>query len=122
MSFSVLQLTLLLTGVATCLALVLFLFPRQMLAFGFAIRSPQPIIVLMARHWGLLVFLVGALLVYAAFEPAIRVPTLLVAGVEKTVFASLIFLGPTTRTSRIAPAAAVDAVFALLYLICLLAQ
>jgi len=38
-----------------------------------------------ARHWGLLIFLVGALLIYAAFHPWVRGPAMVVAVIEKAV-------------------------------------
>jgi hypothetical protein len=46
------------------------------------IETTEPGIPLLVRHWGLLLFLVGALLVYSAFAPAIRVPVMIIAIVE----------------------------------------
>ena len=49
--------------------------------FGQSLSDSLGLIV--ARHWALLIFLVGGLLVYAAYRPEIRVPALIVAVVEK---------------------------------------
>jgi hypothetical protein len=62
-------------------------------------------ILLLVRHWGLLLFLVGALLVYSALAPAIRVPVLMLAIAEKLVISAQILLGMNPKT-RLATAAA----------------
>jgi hypothetical protein len=38
---------------------------------------------LVTRHWGLLLSLLGALLVYAAFKPGLRVSVMVVGGTSK---------------------------------------
>ena len=65
---------LLITGLATAGALALFLAPVPMLRMLFGQAPSDALSLLIARHWGLLVCLVGALLVYAAYHPEIRVP------------------------------------------------
>lgn len=70
------------TGLATALALVQCVAPRRMLRFAFGFGTPQPVTLLMASHWGLLVFLVGALLVYAAFQPSVRGPSMVIGTVD----------------------------------------
>ena len=60
-------------------AIALFLLPQPGLKLLLEIETTEPGILLLVRHWGLLLFLVGALLVYSAFAPAIRVPVLIVA-------------------------------------------
>jgi hypothetical protein len=47
------------------------------------IETTELAILSLVRHWGLLLFLVGALLVYSAYTPAIRVPIPIVAITEK---------------------------------------
>jgi len=44
------------TGLATALAIVLCVAPRRILRFAFGLETPQPVTLLMASHWGLLVF------------------------------------------------------------------
>jgi hypothetical protein len=42
------------------------------------------------RNWGALIALVGAMLIYGAFEPSVRPLVLTVAGLSKVVFISLV--------------------------------
>ena len=110
---------LLLTGLATSGALVMVLAPNRTLKILFGPISCDTTSLLIARHWGLLIFLVGALLVYAASHAEIRRPALIIAGVEKAVFASSIFLSPLRQYRMAFVAAVADASMAALYLITL---
>jgi len=106
---------LIVTGLATALTIVQCLAPRRMLRFAFGFETPNPIALLIASHWGLLIFLIGALLVYAAFQPSVRVPAMVIAAVEKLFFAGLVFCGDTPRTGRLKALAGTDAGIAVLY-------
>ena len=68
------ELILLLTGVATTGALVLFLAPATILKMLFGQAPTDALSLLIARHWGLLVCLVGGLLIYATYHSEVRVP------------------------------------------------
>ena len=109
------QLILLASGIATMGAFLIFLAPHLALKHAFNSESCDGATVLLARHWGLLIFLVGALLVYSAYNPAVRDPVLVIAGLEKTVFSLLVFFGPATRTPIATALAIGDASFVLLY-------
>src|SRR6266851_8342491 len=85
---------LLITGLATAGALVLFLAPVTMMTMLFGQAPADTLGLLIARHWGLLVGLVGALLIYAAYHAEIRVPTLIVAIVEKVAIALGLVFSP----------------------------
>ncbi|HXJ96661.1 MAG TPA: hypothetical protein VMT20_27800 [Terriglobia bacterium] len=91
--------------------------PRQALKLVFGVETPQNVALLLTRHWGLLIFLVGALLTFAAYHPGIQVPAMAIAGLEKIAFAGLVFLGPLKRTTVATLAAAVDAGFAVLFVL-----
>jgi hypothetical protein len=91
------ELVLLLTGLATAGALVLFLSPVTMMRLLFGQAPSDALGILIVRHWGLLVGLVGALLVYAAYHAEIRVPTLIVAVAEEAAFALGVFFSPFRR-------------------------
>jgi hypothetical protein len=71
--------------------------------------------VFFVRHWGVLIFVVGALLVYSAGVPAVRTPVLIAAAVEKFALGLLIFLGPMRRRSVMTAAVIGDGLFAVLY-------
>jgi hypothetical protein len=104
------------TGLVTALAIGLFVAPRRMLKFAFGLEAPQPVTILMARHWGLLIFLIGVLLVYAAFHPGVRAPAMIIGAVEKLIFAGLVFLGDMPKNAGVKPMAVMDSGIAVLYL------
>lgn len=104
------------TGLATALAIVLCVAPRRMLRLAFGFETPQPATLLMASHWGLLIFLIGALLVYAAFHPCVRVPSMVIGTVEKLFFAGLIFFGNMPITAPAKALAVGDTGIAVIFL------
>ena len=114
------ELILLLTGLATAVALVLFLAPVTMMKLLFGQAPSDALSLLIARHWGLLVCLVGALLIHAAYHAEIRVPTLIVAIVEKAAFALGMLISPFRRRPSVLVMALADAGMAVVYLIYLI--
>ncbi len=114
------EMILLITGLATAGALALFLAPVPMMKMLFGQAPADALSLLIARHWGLLVGLVGALLVYAAYHAEIRVPTLIVAIVEKAAFALGMLLSPLRRRPTVLVMALADAGMAAVYLIYLI--
>jgi hypothetical protein len=110
------ELILVITGLATAGALVLFLAPDMMMKVLFGQAPADALGRLIARHWGLLVFLVGALLVYAAYHADTRVPTLIIAIGEKAAFALGVFLSPFRQRPTMFIMALADAGMATLYL------
>ena len=111
---------LLITGLATAGALVLFLAPVTMMKMVFGQAPADALSLLIARHWGLLVCLVGALLIYAAYHAEIRVPTLIVAIVEKAAIALGMLLSPLCRRPTVLVMALADAGMAAVYLVYLI--
>ena len=71
----------------------------------------------LARHWGLLIFLIGILLINAAFQPAVRDPVMVVAIVEKFALGAGVF-GTSLRKYPVAVAiSAGDSIIALIYVL-----
>jgi hypothetical protein len=84
------------------------------LLFG---QAPSDLLsLLIIRHWGLLVCLVGALLICSANHAEIRVPALIVAVVEKAVLAIGVFVSPFRRRPAVIVVATADAGMAAVYL------
>ncbi len=110
---------LIITGLATAGALALVIAPVPMMKLIFAQAPADPLGRKIARHWALLIFLVGALIVYAAYHPKIRVPTLIVAVVEKTAFAVCMLTSPLRRRPAVMVLALADAAMAALYVMIL---
>ncbi len=110
---------LLVTGILTAGAGVGLIFPRQLLEIFLGDRTNAPTTLLIVRHWGLLVGLVGGLLIYAAYHVEIRVPVMIVAAAEKLVLGGLVIASPLrTRLLTMAIVCA-DAIMALLYVLVL---
>jgi hypothetical protein len=108
---------LIVTGALTATMLVQFVAPSWMVHHTYGeVLSGRASIVL-ARHWGLLLFCVGALLVYSAFYPEIRGPAVLFALVEKAGFVACV-LGTSLRQRPITCLmAAGDALMVLIYVL-----
>jgi hypothetical protein len=114
------ELILLLTGLATAGALVMFLSPVAMMRLLFGQAPADALGLLIARHWGLLVGLVGALLIYAAYHAEVRAPTLIIAIGEKAAFALGVLLSPLRRRPTVLVMALADAGMAAVYSIYLI--
>ena len=107
---------LIISGLLTAGAgVVALLFPHFQLRSTFGVENPAGIAVFFVRHWGALIFVVGYLIIYSAFAPAIRVPVLIAAAIEKFAVGWLVFFGPIKRTSGMTTIAVGDGVFAILY-------
>ena len=103
------------SGVITAGAgLAAFLFPHLFLRLGFRVESPISSLVFFVRHWGVLIFVVGALIVYSAYAPTTRAPVLVAAAIEKFAIGLLTFFGPVRRTTAMTAIAVGDGGFAIL--------
>jgi hypothetical protein len=111
------ELILIVTGAFTAIAILQFIAPAPVLRAIFGAAPTDEIGLAVARHWGLLTFLVGALLIYAAFHPSVRGPAMVVAVIEKAVL-GLGVLGTSLRTHPAAAAAAAgDSLIAPIYVL-----
>jgi hypothetical protein len=90
------------------------LFPHLFSWIAFGVHC-EPSSEFFVRHWGLLIFLIGTLIVYSAYVPAVRTPVLAAAAIEKFAIGLLIFLAPMKRTSAMTAIAIGDGIFAILY-------
>jgi len=107
---------LIVTGTVTAIAVILFVAPLRILRMISGATPTDAISVALARHWGLLIFCVGVLLIYAAFQPAVRVPAMIFAATEKVALGTGV-LGTSLRRYAVAAAiAAGDSLFALVYI------
>jgi hypothetical protein len=106
---------LVITGLATAGALGVFLAPAAMTRLLFGQAPSDALGLLITRHWGLLVGLVGFLLVYAAYHAEVRVPAMLVAIAEKAVFVLGVLFSPFRRRPAALVMALADAGMAAVY-------
>jgi hypothetical protein len=108
-------LILLVSGIVTAGCIVVFFAPGAAVRIIFGSTISENLTVLVVRHWGLLVFLMGALIVYAAYHPASRVPILVAACVEKAILIALFAIGGVRWTPGMRVIAVVDGLFTVLY-------
>jgi hypothetical protein len=111
------EIILIVTGATTAMALAQFIAPASVSRIIYGAAPTEVVGIALVRHWGLLVFLVGVLLIYAAFHPALREPVTIVAAVEKIAFGLGIF-GTSLRRHPIAAGIAVgDILIPLVYVL-----
>ena len=116
MSASSIEWILVVSGIITAIGgLGAFLSPGLLLRSGFGVGSPDASALFLARHWGVLIFVIGALIVHVAYADAVRAPILIAAAVEKFAIGALVFFGPLQRTAAMTAIAVVDGIFALFY-------
>ncbi|NQZ51521.1 MAG: hypothetical protein HRT95_15520 [Moritella sp.] len=79
-------------GLLTCSMIFAVFAPQAALIsmFGEAISDPLGEVVV--RSWGFLIFLMGVLLIYGAFKPVYRNLSLVIVGISKIAFISLILI------------------------------
>ena len=111
---------LIVTGTLTASMLAQFLAPRWILRHAFGEVTSGAVSIVLARHWGLLLFCVGALLIYAGFHPAVRDPALVLASIEKAGFVACVFGSSLRRRPAVAAMAIGDGVMVLVYVLYLL--
>ena len=106
------------SGLITALGgLIALLSPQFNLRSTYGVDNPASIAVFLMRHWGMLVLAVGCLIVYCAYNPAIRAPVLAAASAEKFAIGLLVFFGPVKRTKGMTVTAIGDGIFAILYVV-----
>jgi|SRR6516165_121446 hypothetical protein len=111
------ELILIVTGALTAIALLQFIAPASVLRMIYGEAPTDQVGLAVARHWGLLIFLVGALLVYAGFHPSVRGPAMVIAVIEKVALGLGIFGTPLRTRPAAAAIAAGDLLIALIYVL-----
>jgi hypothetical protein len=77
-------------GALTCTMVYAAIAPRAALQSTFGETLDGPLAELIVRNWAILITLVGAMLIYGAFNPAVRPLALAVALVSKLAFVALV--------------------------------
>jgi hypothetical protein len=104
------------SGVLTCTMLYAAFLPSAALQSTFGEEISGPAAEIVVRNWGVLIFLMGALLVQGAFNPALRRTALVAAGVSKAAFIALVLAdGSRFLSQGAAVPVAVDAVMVVLF-------
>ncbi|HEY8025270.1 MAG TPA: hypothetical protein VIF60_11925 [Burkholderiaceae bacterium] len=93
------------TGAVTALVVLQFFFPAKILQLLSKVTITDEAGLFYARHWGLLAFSIGALLIYAADHAEARAPIMLFAAIEKAGLVAIVVLHakrPYTKGMRLA--------------------
>jgi uncharacterized membrane protein len=77
-------------GLLTCTMFYAAVAPQAALQSTFGASLEGPVAEVVVRNWGVLIGLMGAMLVYGAFDATARPLVLIVAGLSKIVFIALI--------------------------------
>jgi hypothetical protein len=90
--------------------------PQAALRSTFGDSLEGPLAEIVVRNWGALIALVGAMLIYGAFRPQVRTLVLVVAGLSKIIFISLILIHGTQYLGKAGIAVVVDSVMVVLFI------
>lgn len=103
------------SGALTMLPIVMFFFPWGM--FGvLGINVGSGVGVAFVKHWGLMAFCFGALLIYAAHHVEARRPILIAVGIEKMGLCVIVLAGwGDAFMDALRPAALVDGIIVVLF-------
>ena len=113
----------LVSGALTCTMLYATVAPQAALQGTFGASLQGPVAEIVVRNWGMLIGLMGAMLIYGAFNVAARPLVLTVAGLSKATFIVLVLLlGRPFLGQQAGIAVAIDGVQVLLFLGYLLAK
>ena len=80
----------LVAGALTCTMAYAAVAPQAALLSTFGETLEGPLAEIVVRNWGVLITLVGAMLIYGAFNAQVRTLVLIVAGASKLVFIALV--------------------------------
>ena len=95
-------------GVITCTTFFAVIAPQDALLNMFGSNLTEPLANLLVRSWGFLVFIMGALLIYGAFNEETRLLCIITAGVSKVGFLLLIMIFGTNCIETLWVTAAFD--------------
>lgn len=113
----------LVSGALTCTMAYAAVAPRAALMSTFGETLDGPLAEIVVRNWGVLITLVGAMLIYGAFDPKVRSLTLAVAGASKLAFITLVLAqGGRYLGHQAGIAIAVDALWVVLFALYLLGR
>lgn len=108
---------LLVSGGLTCTMLYAAIAPQAALKSTFGETLSGPLADVIVRNWGALIAVVGAMLIYGAFDPPSRPPILTIAALGKLAFIGLVVShGGRYLSQQAGVAVVVDSVMVVLFL------
>jgi Mg2+/citrate symporter len=80
----------LVSGLLTCTMFLALFSPQASLKSNFAETIEGPVEEIIVRNWGALIGMIGIMLIYGAFNASVRKFVLVIAGITKIIFISLV--------------------------------
>ncbi len=106
----------LVSGALTCTMVYAAIAPQTALLSMFGETLDSPLAHIVVRNWGVLITLMGAMLIYGAFTPAVRPLALIIAGASKLIFVALVLShGGRYLSHQAGIAVAIDFVWVVLF-------
>jgi hypothetical protein len=99
---------LIVSGLGTCSVVSMALAPSFAMRSFFGVVEQGPVVNLIARSWGVMVFCAGLMMVYAAYHAEARLPILLYAIAGKMSFVAMVAATPVFRRQMAAILALLD--------------
>jgi len=110
---------LLVTGAVTALAGLGTFVPSVFVDVLVGLKTTDATTLAIARHWSVLLGLVGGLLIYGAYHPEVQVPVMLVGAAEKLALGVIAIASPLRKRRLTMAAVGADVIMAILYIILL---
>lgn len=79
-------------GLLTCSMIFAVFAPQAALISMFGEALTEPLAQVVVRSWGFLIFLMGVLLIYGAFEPVYRNLCLVIVSLSKVAFIAILLI------------------------------
>ena len=111
------QIVLFVTGGITASMLLQYLAPARMLRVGNQLQVEDPVALFFARAAGLAIGLQGALLIWAAVDPTLRIPVVTIVAIGKAGFIATVLMQPESISKGYRLTVAFDAACVLIYLL-----
>jgi len=112
----------LVSGVLTCTMIFAAIAPQAALRSTFGAALEGPLAEIIVRNWGALIALIGAMLIYGAYNPPTRPLVLTIAGLSKLTFIGLVLTyGNQYLGHQVGVSIAVDLVMVVLFMCYLMA-
>jgi hypothetical protein len=123
MNPSISKWVILVSGVLTLTMVYALIAPQEAVRSNFGEALEGEVADIIVRNWGALIALIGAMLIYAAYEPPVRPLVLTVAGASKVIFISLVLShGQQFMAQKVGIAVVIDSAMVLFYIACLWAM
>lgn len=111
----------LVTGLLTFTMIYAAIAPQAALQQSFGATLEGPLAEIVVRNWGALIALIGVMLIYGAYQPALRGLVLVIAGLSKVAYIALVLcFGRDYLTQSLLVSIVVDAVMVVLFVGCLM--